>query len=95
MPIAGCILLQREAAGAWLGAAVTLTFVSLVQGCDQEPRCGACMKSVTVCVRVAPGGWFCHGGFATGLFSVPRGLADRRCLGPAVMQQCYFLAAVL
>lgn len=53
------------------------------------------MKSVTVCVRVAPGGWFCHGGFATGLFPVPRGLADRRFLGPAVMQQCYFLAAVL
>lgn len=68
MPIAGCVLLQREAAGAWLGAAVTLTCASLVQGCDQEPRCGACMKSVTVCVRVAPGGvvlpWgFCHGAF--------------------------------
>lgn len=48
------------------------------------------MKSVTVCVWVAPGGWFYHWGFAMGLFLVPHGLADRMCLGPAVMQLCCF-----
>lgn len=48
------------------------------------------MKSVTVCVRVALGGWFCHRGFAMGLFPVPRGLVNRMCLGPAAMQQCCF-----